>query len=153
MIQNEDEHIYKSHNKSLLLYHFVFPAKYRAKVFSDAVDEKLREICIGISERYEINFIEIGVDEEHVHFLVQSVPMYSVTQLVKMIKSLTACQLFASCPEIKKQLWGGNLWTSGYYVNTVGQYASKEVIQRYVAGQGKYRKLHEGQLVFEFDIL
>ena len=152
-MQNEDEHIYKSHNKSLLLYHFVFPAKYRVKVFSDTVDGKLREICIGISERYEINFIEIGVAEDHVHFLVQSVPMYSVTQLVKMIKSLTACQLFASCPELKKQLWGGNLWTSGYYVNTVGQYASKEVIQRYVAGQGKYRKLHEGQLVFEFDVL
>ena len=153
MMQNKDEHIYKSHNKSLLLYHFVFSAKYRSKIFSDFVDVKLREICLEISERYEINFIEIGVDEDHVHFLIQSVPMYSVTQLVKIIKSLTARQLFATCPEIKKQLWGGHLWTSGYYVNTVGQYASKEVIQRYVAGQGKYRKLHEGQMEFEFESL
>ena len=145
-MMQEDEHIYKGHNKSLLLYHFVFPAKYRRKIFSDTVDAKLREVCIGISERYEINFIEIGVDEDHVHFLVQSVPMYSVMQLIKMIKSLTSRQLFASCPEVKELLWGGNLWTSGYYVNTVGLYASKEVIQRYVAGQGAYRKLHEGQL-------
>ena len=67
----------------------------------------------------------IGVDEDHVHFLIQSIPMYSVTQLVKMIKSLTARQLLSSCPEIKKQLWGGNIWTSGYYVNTVGQYDKK----------------------------
>ena len=79
--------------------------------------------------------------------------MYSVTQLVKMIKSLTARQLIASCPGIKKQLWGGNIWTSGYYVNTVGQYASREVIQRYVDGQGKCRKLYEGQLEFEFGML
>ncbi len=130
MMTNNDEHIYKSHNKNLLLYHLVFFAKYRRKIFSDTVDAKLREICLGINERYEINFIEIGVDEDHVHFLIQSVPMYSVTQLVKMIKILTARQLFSSCPEIKKQLWGGNLWTSGYYVNTVGLYASKEVICR-----------------------
>ena len=153
MQNNEDEHIYKSHNKSILLYHFVFPAKYRRKIFSDTVDATLREICIEISECYEIRFIEIGVDEDHVHFLIQSVPMYSVTQLVKMIKSLTARQLIASCPEIKKQLWGGNIWTSGYYVNTVGQYASREVIQRYVAGQGKYRSLYEGQLEFELGML
>jgi putative transposase len=83
-MQKEDEHIYKSHNKSILLYHFVFPAK--RKIFSETVAAKLREICIGISERYEIRFIEIGVDENHVHFLIQSVPMYSVTQLVKMNK-------------------------------------------------------------------
>lgn len=139
-MKNEDEYIYKNHNKSLLLYHFVFPAKYRRKVFSDTVDEKLREICVGISERYEINFIETGVDEDHVHFLLQNVAMYSVTQLVKMINSLAARQLFSDFPDIKKLLWGGNLWTNGYYVNTVGLYVSKDVIQRYVAGQGSCTK-------------
>ncbi len=153
MQKTENEHIYKSNNKSILLYHFVFPAKYRRKIFSETVDASLREICVEISERYEIRFIEIDVDEDHVHFLIQSVPIYSVTQLVKMIKSLTARQLFIKCPEVKKQLWGGNIWTSGYYVNTVGQFASKEVIQRYVAGQGKYRKLYERQLEFDFDEL
>lgn len=62
-----DEHIYKSHNKRLLLYHLVFPAKYRKKVFDKKVDEKLREICIEISERYEIHFVEIGNDLDHIH--------------------------------------------------------------------------------------
>ena len=145
----EDEHIYKSHNKSLLLYHLVFPAKYRRKIFTDSVENTLKEICVGISERYEIRFIEIGLDDDHVHFLVQSVPILSVTQIVKTIKSITARQLFQTHPEIKRMLWGGNLWTSGYYVNTVGQYASREVIERYVAGQGKYKKLYESQLVFD----
>ena len=145
----EDEHIYKSHNKSLLLYHLVFPAKYRRKIFTDSVENTLKEIFVGISERYEIRFIEIGLDDDHVHFLVQSVPILSVTQIVKTIKSITARQLFQTHPEIKRMLWGGNLWTSGYYVNTVGQYASREVIERYVAGQGKYKKLYESQLVFD----
>ena len=148
----EDEHIYKSHNKSLLLYHLVFPAKYRRKIFTAGVENTLKEICVGISERYEIRFIEIGVDEDHVQFLVQSVPVLSVTQIVKTIKSITARQLFQTHPEIKRMLWGGNLWTSGYYVNTVGQYASRDVIEQYVAGQGKYKKIYESQLVFDFDI-
>ena len=145
------EHIYKSHNKSLLLYHFVFPAKYRRDVFTTNVDTTLRNICIGISKRYEINFIEIGVDENHVHFLIQSVPTLIVTQLVKMIKSITAKKLFLAHKELKEQLWGGHLWTSGYYANTVGQFASEEVIRKYVAGQGKtYTRLHKGQLEFDF---
>ena len=146
----DDEHISKSHNKSLLLYHLVFPAKYRRKVFSESVENTLRDVCVGISERYEIRFIEIGVDEDHVHFLVQSVPSISITQLVKTIKSITARQLFRIHPEIKQMLWGGNLWTSGYYVNTVGQYASRDVIEKYVAGQGQYKKLYTSQLVFDF---
>ena len=90
----EDEHIYKSHNKSLLLYHLVFPAKYRRKIFTNSVEKSLKEVCIGKSERYEVRFIEIGVDEGHVHFLVQSVPMMSVTKLVKLLKSLTTRRLF-----------------------------------------------------------
>ena len=146
----EDEHIYKSHNKSLLLYHLVFPAKYRRKIFTEEVENTLRNICIGISMRYEIRFIEIGVDEDHVHFLVQSIPSISVTQEVKTIKSITARQLFLSHPEIKKILWGGNLWTSGYYVNTVGQYASRDVIERYVADQGKYKRLYASQPLLDF---
>lgn len=144
-----DEHIYKSHNKSLLLYHFVFPVKYRRAIFSNEIEVSLKNICVGISHRYEVNFVEIGVDDNHVHFLVQSIPMLSVTQIVKIIKSVTARKLFLAHPEIKKQLWGGNLWTSGYYVNTVGQYANKDVIKRYIAGQGNYIKIHQGEFDFE----
>ena len=145
-----DEHIFKSHNKSLLLYHLVFPAKYRHAIFSNDIEVTLKNICVGISCRYEINFIEIGVDDDHVHFLVQSVPMFSVTQIVKIIKSVTARKLFLAHSEIKEQLWGGNLWTSGYYVNTVGQYANKDVIKRYIAGQGNYKIIHQGE--FDFDM-
>lgn len=68
------EYIHKSHNVTVLLYHLVFPAKYRRAVFDERVDEVLREVCLEIEKRYEIKFVEIGVDKDHVHFLVQCVP-------------------------------------------------------------------------------
>ena len=85
------------------MYHLVCPVKYRRVIFeTEKIDNELREICLGISNRYEIDFIEIGADKDHVHFLIQSVPKYSPSQLAQLIKSITAKQLFKRCPEIKK---------------------------------------------------
>ena len=102
------EFIHKSHNVTVLLYHLVFPAKYRRVVFDKGVDRALTEVCLEIEKRYEVKFLEIGTDEDHVHFLVQSVPTYSVSKLVRQFKSLTARHIFSRCPHVKKQLWGGN---------------------------------------------
>ena len=143
------EHITKRHNKTLLIYHLVFPLKYRRGVITEEIGEGLKEICIEISERYEINFIEIGYESDHVHFLIQSVPSMSITDISRSLKSITAKELFQRYPEIKMKLWGGNFWTSGYYANTVGQYANEEVIRKYIENQGKeieYKKIYQGQL-------
>jgi len=143
----DEKHIRKSHNKSLLLYHFVCPTKYRREVFTKEVENTLKETCEGISLRYEIRFVEIGSDEDHVHFLVQSVPMYSPKKVIQIIKSITAVEIFKHHPEVKQKLWGGKFWTSGYYVNTVGQYANADVIRAYVKNQGKeYKQIHRTQL-------
>jgi len=148
-----DEHTYKSHNKTLLLYHFVFPAKYRRKIFDNTIDNKFRDVCLEISERYEINFVEIGNDVDHMHILVQSVPTITVTRLVTIIKSITAKEIFKAFPQLKKEMWGSSLWTSGYYANTVGRYSSKDAIINYIKNQGNnkkdYTKIHQGQLVFD----
>jgi len=141
------EHIHKRHNKSLLLYHIVCPAKYRRKVITEKVAKTLKEVCIGIDERYEIHFVEIGADEEHVHFLVQSVPVLSPRDIVQTIKSITGKEIFKRHPEVKKLLWGGNFWTSGYYVNTVGRYGNEETIAKYVKSQGRqYQQIYRNQL-------
>ena len=66
----------------------------------------LVEVCIKIEKRFEIKFLEIGSDENHVHFLVQSVPMLSVKQITQTIKSITSKELFRLHPEVKQQLWG-----------------------------------------------
>jgi putative transposase len=142
------EHIHKSHNKSLLLYHFVCPIKYRRKVLSAEVSSTFKDVCLQIEERYEIHFLEIGLDRNHVHFLIQSVPMNAPKKIIGAVKSITAKEIFRLHPEVKRMLWGGRFWTSGYYVNTVGQYASEEVIKKYIQNQGKskYTELHKNQL-------
>jgi REP element-mobilizing transposase RayT len=101
------EYIHKSRKVMVLLYHLVFPAKYCRAVFDKGVESELRDVCLEVEKRYEVKFLEIGVDKDHVHFLVQSVPSYNVTKLVKMIKSITAREIFRRCPQVKKQLWGG----------------------------------------------
>lgn len=107
---NESKYIYLSHNVSNLVYHIVCPAKYRRIVFDDIFDEHLKQICLGIELRYDyIKFLEIGTDKDHIHFLVQSTPNYSPSQIVKVIKSVTARQIFSECPQVKKKLWGWSI--------------------------------------------
>ena len=138
------EYIHKSHNVTILIYHFVLPAKYRRVVFDHHVDEVLKEVCLDIEKRYQVKFLEIDTDEDHVHFLVQSVPTYHVSKIVTMIKSLTAREIFKRCPEVKKKLWGGEFWTDGYYASTVGKHGNENTITEYVKKQGKkYQKLYE----------
>ena len=138
------KYIHKRHNVTVLLYHLVFPATYRRAVFDGAVDAKLRDVCLEIEDRYQLKFLEIGTDEDHVHFLVQSVPTYPVTKLVTTIKSITAREIFRSCPHVKKQLWGGEFWSDGYFASTVGKHGDEDMIKKYVQNQGKeYTKLHD----------
>ena len=135
---------------TILLYHIVFPAKYRRAVIDAEVDLVIKEVCLEIEKRYEMKFLEIGSDEDHIHFLVQSVPTYAVTKLVRMIKSLTAREVFARCAHVKKVLWGGEFWSDGYFASTVGKHGDEGMIANYVKNQGKaYEQLHrDEQLAF-----
>ena len=142
----ESKYLHKSHNVSVLIYHFVCPAKYRRLVFTSQVDATLKAICLEIEKRYDVRFLEIGTDKDHVHFLLQSVPTKSPTQIIKMLKSITAREIFRKHPDVKKQLWGGEFWTDGYYVSTVGKHADESVISKYVREQGvgnEYDQLHK----------
>ena len=143
------KHIHKSHNVTILLYHLVFPTKYRRVVIDQIVDRHIKDICLEIAKRYEIHFVEIGTDKDHVHFLIQSVPVYNIAKLVTMIKSITAKQIFFIMPQLKKDLWGSHLWTSGYYASTVGKHGNETIISKYVKEQGRqneYQQIHRTQL-------
>ena len=141
------QYIHKSHNVSVLLYHYVCPAKYKRVIFDDSVDKILIQTCKEIGRRYEINIVEIGTDGDHVHFLIQSIPMLAPTTIAKIIKSITAREIYRLCPQVKKRLWGGNIWSAGYFVSTVGKKGNEEQIKNYVRNQGKeYTRLYKGQL-------
>jgi putative transposase len=143
------EIIHKRHNVSILIYHIVCTAKYRQTVFKERVDKALRDICIELSQRYELVFLEIGTDGDHVHFLVQSVPNHSPTQIVRIIKSLTAREMFKRVPSVKLWLWGGEFWTKGYFVSTVSHHGDEGTLKQYVRNQGtgkNYKPLHQEDL-------
>jgi len=131
------------------MYHFVCAAKYRRLVINEEVDPLLKDICIEIGKRYEIRFLEIGTEGDHAHFLIQSIPMYSPTKIVTKIKSIIGREIFAKVPSVKKQLWGGEFWSDGYFVSTVGEHATENVIREYIKNQGrdgKYKQLHKEKL-------
>ena len=104
----------------------------------------MKEVCMEIEARYQMKFLEIGTDKDHVHFLIQSIPTYSVTKIVTIIKSLTAREILKRCPQVKKILWGGEFWSDGYFASTIGKHGSEKTIANYVKCQGNtYKKLHE----------
>jgi len=141
-------YVHKRHNFSVLIYHFVCPAKYRKVIFDEVVDMELRDVCIEISKRYEVVFLEIGVDRDHVHFLVQTVPTYSPRKVIQTIKSITSREIFKRVPSVKRQLWGGEFWSKGYFVSSVGKHGNETTLKEYVKNQCNkdYKVLHQQQL-------
>ena len=136
---------HKRHNVSSLIYHIVCPAKYRRGIFDGEVDAVLKDVCLEIAKRYAIAFLEIGTDKDHVHFLVQAVPSYRPTKIVQIIKSLTAREIFHRVPTVKTRLWGGEFWSKGSFISTVGRHGNEAVIRQYVRQQGSdqgYTQLH-----------
>ena len=142
-------YIHKSHNISVMIYHIVCPTKYRRVVIDQPVEQVLKETCLAIAQRYDLHFLEIGTDQDHIHFLIQSVPMMLPKRIVQTVKSITAKQVFRLVPEVRKQLWGGQFWSDGYYISTVGRHGSEQAVAKYVKEQGKeqeYVKIHKDQL-------
>lgn len=138
------DHIHKRHNKSLLIFHLVCPVKYRRNVLTESVTKTLKSVCLELGIRYEYHFLEIGIDDNHVHFLIQTAPNIQIAGMVNTVKSIVGRQIFKQHPEVKRFLWGGQFWTNGYYINTVGQYGNLTMIANYVKKQGlkDYLEIH-----------
>ncbi|MFH1306654.1 MAG: IS200/IS605 family transposase, partial [Candidatus Micrarchaeota archaeon] len=79
----------------------------------------------------------IGFDEDHVHLLLQAAPRYSPSRVIQIVKSITARELFENFPEIKKELWGGEFWSDGGYIGTVGEGFNADIIRKYIKKQGR----------------
>jgi len=97
-----------------------------------------------ISERYEFEIDTMEVKDDHVHLFLSAPPRYSPARVVQIIKSISAKMVFKQFPEVKKQLWGGEFLGDGYFVRSVGDKVTSEVIRRYI----KYQQ--QEQLCFDF---
>lgn len=122
-------------------------------MFSEEVDRELKEVCLEIAKRYDLYFLEIGTDKDHGHLLIQSVPMYAPRKVAQVVKSITAREILRRRSEVKQQLWGGEFWSDGYYISSVGKHNSETAVADYVKNQGKekeYQVIHKDQLQMDF---
>ena len=126
-----------SHCAWQIHYHIVFPVKYRKAFLSEEVVGIIVDTAKGISERYDIEMEAIGCDSDHIHLLCTAHPKISPGQIVRVFKSITAREIFRRKPEVRQELWGGEFWTDGYYVGTVGERGNWRAVENYVESQGK----------------
>lgn len=121
-------------------YHIVFPVKYRKALLDDATVEVIKRTAVGIEQRYAIEVEAMGMDKDHIHLLCGAHPKVSPGRIVQIFKSITAREIFRIRPEVKKELWGGEFWTDGYYVATVGERGNWKTVENYIERQGKPRE-------------
>ena len=103
-------------------------------------------IMSGFKERYYIEVHTVGFDMNHVHFLCRFLPKYSGGQLIRLIKSITSRLLFQKFPELKRQLWGGEYWSDGYYIGTVSGRGDRKIIENYIKNQGREEDIKQLKL-------
>ncbi len=121
-------------------YHIVFPVKYRKVLLDKEIEKIIEDTAEGIGERYPIEIEAIGVDRDHIHLLCSAHPKVAPGRIVQIFKSITAREIFRRKPTVKDELWGGEFWTDGYYVATVGERGNWKVVEKYVARQGQSRE-------------
>jgi len=126
-----------NHNVYETHYHIVFPVKYRKALLRNEIPLAISTIAKEIALRYDIEFEKIGCDNDHLHILASFPPKYSGSDVVRMFKSITARELFKQFPLLKRELWGGEFWSDGFYFATVGERGNWKMVERYVANQGK----------------
>jgi len=135
--------IHTYHNVYDTHYHIVFPVKYRKALLADDILLAIKAIAEEIGLRYDIEFEKIGCDHDHIHILVSFPPKHSGSDVVRIFKSITARELFARFPQLKKELWGGEFWSDGFYLATISERGNWRMVERYVAEQGKTKDAHQ----------
>ena len=128
-------------------YHIVFPVKYRKALLEPPITKAIRDIAVLITERYDIWFEQLGCDEDHIHILCSFHPKLSGSDVVRTFKSITARELFKQFPELRKDLWGGEFWSDGYFISTVSEKGNWQQVEQYVRNQGKTKQTTQLRLL------
>ena len=135
------------HNVYNTHYHIVFPVKYRKSLLTDEIPLAIAEIALEIGERYDMDFEKIGTDLNHIHVLVSFPPKYGGSDVVRIFKSITAKQLFLRFPMLRKELWGGEFWSDGFYLATISERGNWKAVEKYVTNQGKTKESSQLRLL------
>lgn len=118
-----------------LKYHLVWVPKYRAHILGGEVSRYLKEVFARIAEEYEFHIDTMEVMEDHVHIFIEAPPSYSPAQLVQVLKSISAKELYKKFPDMRKEMWSGKIWNEGYFVRSVGDKVTTDIIRKYIEYQ------------------
>jgi len=129
-----------AHTKYSLFYHFVFCIKYRRKVLTNQVEERLKEMIKDMATFYRWQIEELEGYKDHIHLFLSAPPKYSPAKIVNLIKSWTRNQIFKEYPKLKQYLWGSSFWSDSYFVSTVNDNTTRDQIKRYIQQQKDYQK-------------
>ena len=115
-------------------YHYVWSTKYRRKILIGNVETRLRELHQQIASEKGFTLITQEIQPDHVHLFVTAHPKIAPSNIVKVMKGITAKKLFEEFPELRSYMWKGHLWNPSYYVGTCGD-CTRDVVQKYIEMQ------------------
>ena len=118
-----------------LKYHLVWVPKYRARVLGVAQRKYIKKVFEEIAEEYEFHIDTMEVMEDHVHVFIEAPPAYAPARVVQIMKSISAKELYKRYPEMREKMWSGAIWGEGYFVRSVGDVVTSDVIRRYIKYQ------------------
>ena len=131
-------------------YHLVWCPKYRKKIFENhQIREHAEQLIRKICEEYDFEIIEMEISTEHIHILLSFAPKHSIGEVVRIIKSISARELFREFPSLKHSLWSGQLWEDGYFARTVGDRMTRDVIEKYIV---HHRDVKQGPAQLELKL-
>lgn len=116
-------------------YHIIWCVKYRKKVLTPEVAKYLKSVLQDVANEngFIISAMEVG-EADHIHVFVSAPPKLSITFIVKHLKGTSGIRMFKRYPELRNQLWKGQLWNGSYFVETIGS-TSEENIRKYIERQ------------------
>lgn len=130
-----------AHTTYSIYYHIVFIPKYRRKIFNHQnIDNLVKKVVQDRAPYHSWIIEQLETDEDHLHLFLSTPPRYSPAEIVKLIKTWTYHNVYDKVPEIKQYLWGGKLWCEGYFITTVNDATTNDMIKRYVQNQKAHFK-------------
>ena len=118
-----------------LKYHLVWVPKFRAHILGGEVGQYVKEVFQQIAEEYEFHIDTMEVMEDHEHVFIEAPPAYAPAEVVQILKSISAREVFKKFPKMRKAMWSGRIWGDGYFVRSVGDKVTAEVIRKYIRYQ------------------
>lgn len=116
-------------------YHVVWGVKYHKHILNNTMKEFLVNLIKRICESYEYHYICIGIATNHVHLFAGAPPKIAPAKMIQVIKSISAREMFKTYPQIKRQLYGGEMWKDGYYIGTIGETQTEGRLKDYIIKQ------------------